>query len=295
MKIETQHISCSLLKERKIKLFIKRIDLVHEYISGNKWYKLKYNFIEAEKRGYKSILTFGGAFSNHILATASLAKERGFNSIGIIRGERHFPLNPTLTLAVKMGMKIYYVSRDDYRLKHTIDFLSKLKSLFGDFYLIPEGGSNNLAVKGAAEILTLKDTQDYVCCAVGTGGTMAGIINSSDKNQKVIGLPVIKGSEKLEKDVLNWATKSNYRFANNYSFGGYAKLNGNLIEFVNNFYKTQKIPLDVVYTGKMMFGILDLVAQDYFREGSSILAIHTGGLHGNKGMNYRFGLHLPVA
>ena len=294
MKIKTQQISFSLLKERKINLFIKRIDLIHEYVSGNKWYKLKYNFIEAKKRGYKSILTFGGAFSNHILATANLAKEKGFNSIGIIRGERHLPLNPTLALAVNQGMKIHYVSRNDYRLKHTVDFLEKLKSYFGDFYLMPEGGSNNLAVKGAAEILDLDDTQDYVCCAVGTGGTMAGIINSSDKNQKVLGLPVIKGSESLEADVLNWATKSNYRFIDNYSFGGYAKVNDDLIEFINNFYKTQEIPLDVVYTGKMMFGIIDLVAKDYFREGSSILAIHTGGIQGNKGMNNKFGLHLPV-
>ena len=294
MKIKTQEISFPFLKEKKIRLFIKRIDQIHKYVSGNKWYKLKYNFTEAKKRGFKSILTFGGAFSNHIAATAYLAKKKGFICIGIIRGEEQLPLNPTLAYAVEQGMRIHYVSRSDYRLKDTVNFLNKIKSYFGAFYLIPEGGTNKLAIKGASDILDLNDAQDYICCAVGTGGTMAGIINSSNKRQKVIGFPAIKGSAKLEQDMLSWANKKNYKFINDYSFGGYAKLTDTLVDFVNNFYKTQGIPLDVVYTGKMMLGVIDLVAKDYFPEESNILAIHTGGLQGNKGMNCRFGLQLPV-
>tara|TARA_B100001250_G_scaffold85875_1_gene71008 strand:- start:39846 stop:40733 length:888 start_codon:yes stop_codon:yes gene_type:complete len=295
MKIKTQEISLPLLKEKKVQLFIKRIDQIHEYISGNKWYKLKYNFIEAEEKGFASILTFGGAFSNHIVATANMAKLKGFSSVGIIRGENHLPLNSSLSFAVEQGMKIYSVSRRNYRLKDTVGFLNKLEEKFGNFYLIPEGGTNKLAIKGAEEILDLNDTQDYICCAVGTGGTIAGVINSSNESQKVIGFPVIKGFSKLEKDILSWVNKKNYYFLNDYFCGGYARLNDVLINVINNFYKTQKIPLDVVYTGKMILGILDLIAKDHFPKGSSILAIHTGGIQGNKGMNNRFGLHLPVA
>ena len=201
MKIKTQEISIPLLKEKGIRLFIKRTDLIHEFISGNKWYKLKYNLIEAKKKKKTSILTFGGAYSNHIAATAYLAHAEGLNSIGVIRGERCSPLNPTLKFAIKMGMRIHYVNRSDYRLKNTINFLYKLKIQFGSFYLIPEGGTNKLAIKGSEEILDINDDQDYVCCPIGTGGTIAGIINSVNDNQQVIGFPVIKGFTTLEKDM----------------------------------------------------------------------------------------------
>jgi 1-aminocyclopropane-1-carboxylate deaminase len=294
MKIKTQEISFSLLKEKKIRLFIKRIDQIHEHISGNKWFKLKYNLIEAKNQGSQSILTLGGAYSNHIAATAYLAKENGFTSIGIIRGEEHLCLNPTLDFAIEQGMKINYVSRSDYRLKHTVHFLEKLKIRFGDFYLIPEGGTNQLAIKGAAEMLDKNDTQDFICCAVGTGGTIAGIINATNEHQEVIGFPAIKGFTQLEKNTKSWVNKNNFKFINNYYCGGYAKLTNQLIEFMNNFYKTQNIPLDAIYTGKMMLGIMDLVSKDYFPKGSSILAIHTGGLQGNKGMNQRFECNFPT-
>lgn len=294
MKIRTQEISSPLLKEKKIQLFIKRIDEIHEHISGNKWYKLKYNLINAKKLGVKSILTFGGAYSNHILATAYFSRKNGFSSIGIIRGEEHFPLNPTIKFAMNHGMKIVYVSRGDYRLKHTLSFLESLKLKFGDFYLIPEGGTNELAIRGAEEILDKNDIQEYVCCAVGTGGTLAGIINSTNDNQSVIGFSVIKGFKALEKDVLSCVNRDNYKIITDYCCGGYAKLTNNLIDFVNNFYKNQNISLDVVYTGKMMLGIMDLVEKDYFPKGSSILAIHTGGLQGNKGMNERFLYNFPI-
>lgn len=293
MKIQTQEISTGILDEKEVQLFVKRIDLTHEFISGNKWYKLKYNLLEAERNSYNTLLTFGGAYSNHILATSVLANENGFKSIGIIRGERCAFLNPTLKLAEEHGMQLHYVSRKEYQSKQTSKFLSVLKNKFGDFYLIPEGGSNKFALKGTSEIITKNDSQDYICCSVGTGTTLAGIINSSSFKQNIIGFPAIKGFSELEKEIQSITTKSNWQLNNNFCFGGYAKTNPLLINFINTFNENQLIPLDAIYTGKMMFGILELISKDYFPKGSSILAIHTGGLQGNKGMNQRFGFSLP--
>jgi 1-aminocyclopropane-1-carboxylate deaminase len=171
--------------------------------------------------------------------------------------------------------------------------LEKLKVQFGNFYLLPEGGTNELAIKGTEEILDVSDAQDFICCSVGTGGTIAGIINASESMQQVIGFPAIKGSDALLKYVRCWTNNNNFKFINSYSCGGYAKATNSLLEFINEFYKTQEIPLDAVYTGKMMMGVLDLVAKDYFPKGSSILVIHTGGLQGNKGMSERLGVKLP--
>ena len=293
MKIQTQEISTGILDEKEVQLFVKRIDLTHEFISGNKWYKLKYNLLEAERNSYNTLLTFGGAYSNHILATSVLANENGFKSIGIIRGERCAFLNPTLKLAEEHGMQLHYVSRKEYQSKQTSKFLAVLKNKFGDFYLIPEGGSNKFALKGTSEIITKNDSQDYICCSVGTGTTLAGIINSSSFKQNIIGFPAIKGFSELEKEIQSITTKSNWQLNNNFCFGGYAKTNPLLINFINTFNENQLIPLDAIYTGKMMFGILELISKDYFPRGSSILAIHTGGLQGNKGMNQRFGFSLP--
>ena len=293
MEIKTQEISLPLLKEKGIKLFIKRTDQTHQHISGNKWFKLKYNLLEAQKQGIETLLTFGGAYSNHIAATAFAAQEKGFNSIGIIRGEEHLPLNPTLRFAKENGMKLQYVARSAYRKKTTLEFLEQLKTQLGNFYLIPEGGTNELAIQGTVEILEANDTQDYICCAVGTGGTIAGIINASNDKQTVIGFLAIKGIDELEKDINSWVNKSNYNFINTYFGDGYAKVNKELVEFINEFNAEHNIPLDAVYTGKMMMGILDLIGKDYFPKGSSILAIHTGGLQGNKGMSERLGIKLP--
>ena len=190
-------------------------------------------------------------------------------------------------------MSIHYVSRSEYSRKHTHNFIDKLKEKFGNFYLLPEGGTNELAVKGAQEILDRHDTQDFICSAIGTGGTISGIINSSCDTQKILGFPVIKGSKKLEKDIRSWTNKNNWELIVDYHFGGYAKISRDLIQFVIDFYQKNNIILDVIYNGKMMFGILDLINKDYFPRGSSILTINTGGLQGNKGLNERFGLNLP--
>ena len=294
MKIQTQEISYPLLKEKHVRLYLKRIDLVHSFLSGNKWYKLKYNLEEAVKLKKNTILTFGGAFSNHIAATSYAARNKGLNSIGIIRGEERLPLNSTLDFAIKHGMVLHYISRSDYRLKNTTNFRQNIKDIFGEFYLIPEGGSNKLAVKGTREIINNSDDQDYICCSVGTGGTIKGIIQASTIKQQIIGFLAIKYYDQINSSINRCVEKQNWSLLNNYLFGGYARYNQDLINFIINFNKRNHIPLDAIYTGKMMFGIFDLIAKDYFPIGSKILAIHTGGLQGNKGMNERFDLSLPT-
>mgnify|MGYP001494617344 CR=1 FL=1 len=293
MKIKTEQISLPILKDKEINLYIKRLDLVHQHVSGNKWYKLKYNIIEAKSQLKDTLLTFGGAYSNHLAATSFAAKLNGFKSIGIIRGEKNHQLNPTLIFAKSNGMDLHYLSRSDYRKKHTEELILKLNKKFGDFYLIPEGGLNAQAIQGASEILEKNDVQDFICCAVGTGATMTGIINSSSANQNIIGFPVVKDFERLENIVKEYSNKRNFKFINNYLCGGYAKITNKLVDFIVDFNIIHKIPLDAVYTGKMMMGILDLVNKDYFPKRSNILVIHSGGLQGNQGMNNRFGLNLP--
>ncbi|MDT0559074.1 pyridoxal-phosphate dependent enzyme [Ichthyenterobacterium sp. W332] len=274
-------------------LFIKREDLLHPVISGNKFRKLKYNLTEAKQQGLKTLLTFGGAFSNHITAVAACGQAFGFKTIGVIRGEElknDIDTNPTLTYAQNCGMHLEFVSRADYKLKTTEDFILQLKEKFGKFYLIPEGGTNTLAVKGCEEILTEADSKfDYICCAVGTGGTISGLINSAKPHHKILGFPALKG-DFLQQDIRKFVTKTNWDLVTDFHFGGYAKINNELITFLNEFKTQHKITLDPIYTGKMMYGIFQLKRQGYFSKGSKILVIHTGGLQGIKGMNQRLKL-----
>ena len=272
-----------------IQLFIKREDFLHPIISGNKFRKLKYNIQEAKKLGHTKLLTFGGAYSNHILAVAGAGAEFGFSTIGIIRGEElesKIAENPTLAKAQELGMRFYFVSRTAYRDKESSSFISFLCEKFGNFYLIPEGGTNELAIKGCEEILTSEDKSyfTHIACAVGTGGTISGLINSSGQNQQLIGFSSLKGAF-LSDVIRNFATQENWHTNCDYHFGGYGKVSDELISFLNRFYQETRIPLDPVYTGKMMFGIFDLIEKDYFPPGAKILAIHTGGLQGIPGMN----------
>jgi len=277
-----------LPKKHDVELFIKREDKIHTTISGNKYRKLKYNLIEAEKQGFKNLLTFGGAYSNHIAAVASAGKKYGFNTIGVIRGEElgsKINQNETLAFAIKCGMQLKFVSREAYKNKISEAFIENLKNNFGEFYLIPEGGTNALAVKGCEEILIESDIDfDYVCCAVGTGGTISGLINCSQNSQQVLGFPSLKG-DFLKDDISKFTAKNNWKLVTDYHFGGYAKINLELISFINEFKQRFNIPLDPIYTGKMMFGVFDLIEKGYFPKGSKILAIHTGGLQGVEGMN----------
>ena len=274
--------------DNDIEVYIKREDAIHEFVSGNKYRKLKYNLIEAESEGFKTLLTFGGAYSNHIAAVASAGEIFGFKTIGVIRGEElvdKIEGNATLKYAQQCGMKFKFVSREMYRDKTSGAFLNSLKEEFKSFYTIPEGGTNALAVKGCEEILTASDKDfDFVCCAIGTGGTISGLINSSKQNQQILGFPALKG-DFLKQDISKFVTKTNWELINNYNFGGYAKINKELVSFINRFKSENNIALDPVYTGKMMFGIFDLIKKNKFPKGSKILVIHTGGLQGIPGMN----------
>jgi 1-aminocyclopropane-1-carboxylate deaminase len=271
-----------------VSLYIKREDLIHPFVSGNKFRKLKYNLLAAEREGYKTILTFGGAFSNHIAAVSAAAKECGFESIGIIRGDEldhKINENPTLLFAKNCGMTFEFISRESYRLKNSPEYLDELQKKFDSCYIIPEGGTNTLAVKGCEEILTTNDTVfDYICCPVGTGGTISGLINSIAPHQQVLGFPALKGGF-LREEICKFAKNDNWKLINDYHFGGYAKINNDLIAFINQFRKERGILLDPIYTAKMVFGVLDMINNGYFPKGSKILAIHTGGIQGIAGMN----------
>ncbi|MFA9188815.1 pyridoxal-phosphate dependent enzyme [Flavobacterium sp. FBOR7N2.3] len=273
-----------------ISVTIKREDLIHPIVSGNKFRKLKYNLLQAKAENEKTLLTFGGAFSNHIAAVAFAAKENGFQSIGIIRGDElknEITQNPTLKFAQECGMQFEFVSREAYRLKNETAFLEDLKLKFGDFFLIPEGGTNAFAIKGCEEILTAEDHEfDYICCAVGTGGTISGIINSALPHQKVLGFPALKG-DFLQDEIRIFVQNKNWELITEYHFGGYGKINEDLIRFINQFYDDNQIPLDPIYTGKMVFGVIDLIQRNYFPAQSNILLIHTGGLQGIQGMNVK--------
>lgn len=287
MNANNQKISINFPKG--IELFIKREDLLHLIISGNKFRKLKYNLQEAKQLGKSKLLTFGGAFSNHIVAVAGAGKEFGFETVGIIRGEELLDKiheNPSLQLAQELGMQFQFIDRTTYRDKSNSKFIESLQKSYPDFYLIPEGGTNDLAIKGCEEILTNDDktTFNYICCAIGTGGTISGIINSATEKQQIIGFSSLKG-DFLSDVIRNFVQKKNWYVNCDYHFGGYGKVSDELIEFMNAFYQQTNIPLDPIYTSKMMFGILDLIKKDYFLPNSKILAIHTGGLQGIAGMN----------
>jgi len=278
--------------EGNVRLFLKREDLVHPYISGNKYRKLKYNVAFAKANNYKTLLTFGGAYSNHIAATAVAGKMYDFNTIGVIRGDelgddldKTLKENTTLNQAASYGMKFKFISRALYKQKEEKQFLSTLKKEFPDAYILSEGGTNKLAIKGCEEILKPSDLSfDYICCAVGTGGTISGIINATDLSQKVIGFPVLKG-DFLMNEIEKYTNKMNWELQQTYHFGGYAKVSEPLVGFINDFKKSYNIALDPIYTGKMMYGIFDLISTGYFSQNSRILAIHTGGLQGIAGIN----------
>lgn len=287
LEVPTQKI---YLPDSPVELFIRREDLIHPFVSGNKFRKLKYNLIKAKEENQTTLLTFGGAFSNHIAALAFAGKENGFKTIGVIRGDELITIieqNPTLKFAQECGMEFYFVSREGFRLKDSDDFIKKLHQQFGGFYLIPEGGTNELAVKGCSEILNDDDCHyDFICSSVGTGGTISGIINSALVHQKVLGFPALKG-DFLQKDICKFAQNKNWELITDYHFGGYGKINDKLVQFINQFYIENKIPLDPIYTGKMVFGVINLIQKSYFPENSKILMIHTGGIQGVAGMNLK--------
>lgn len=297
-----QRLRSEFLDRAGIQLYIKRDDLIHPLFGGNKWRKLKYNLLYAKGQNIKTLLTFGGAWSNHIHATAAAGKHFGFKTIGIIRGERHEPLNPTLAFAESQGMQLHYVDRQQYRKKNDEHFLKALRQRFGDFYILPEGGSNQLAIQGCKEIIPEVNTQiqqhklapfDYICCASGTGATLAGLASSLTADQQAIGFSALKG-DFLADEVAAFLQDENkqqdsprhdWRIENRYHLGGYAKASDELINFIKAFKQQYAVELDVVYTGKMFYGLFEMIRSAEFPPGSIIIAVHSGGLQGNKGFN----------
>ena len=317
-----QVIEDERLRKANVHLFLKRDDLLHnsykeilfgeneilKLISGNKFRKLKYNLLFMKETGWERLLTFGGAFSNHIHAVAAAGQFYGIETIGVIRGEKTAALNPTLRFTERCGMVLHFINRSDYRDKNLI--INELKNQFGDFYYLPEGGTNALAMRGTAEIVgEIKQQMNgilpsFISVACGTGGTVAGIISATEPPTQVLGFSVLKG-DFLQKDVRNLLetlknapnTEGSFFSENNpnwsintdFHFGGYARWTTELIDFINDFKQKHGVQLDPIYTGKMLFGIFKLVEMGFFRRNSSIMAIHTGGLQGIEGFNQRFG------
>ena len=274
------------LDKKEVNLWMKREDLIHSHLSGNKWRKLEFNMKEMRRQGKKGILTFGGAYSNHIYATAAAGKLFDFATIGIIRGEATLPLNPTLSFGQEAGMQLEYLDRTTYRDKEKSTKIYQAR--YPDYYILPEGGTNIHAIPGSARTVAeikeqLAPLPDYICLACGTGGTLAGIVAGLDGLSEVLGFSVLKGDfHKREirqlladaniRDPQNWSINTDYHF------GGYARRTPELDKFIMDFKKDYNIALERIYTGKLMYGIFDLIEKDFFPQGSRIVVIHTGGI-----------------
>ena len=285
--IATQSIRKPLHKTMDISVDVLRLDQIHPVISGNKWFKLKYHLEAAISENKKGILTFGGAFSNHLVATAVVCSENNLSSTGIIRGERSFPENDSIRQMKEAGMQIMYVTREAYKNKEVLarDFIATNQ----EYYYVPEGGQSAEGIKGAGEILSFAGNDyTHIISAVGTGTTLAGLINASSGQQQVIGICVLKiadtNANEIELFIKSNTSKNNYSIIYDYHFGGYARKTDPLIAFMNELYNYEQIPTDFVYTGKMFFAVDDLIRQNFFPRRSKLLIVHTGGLQGNRSL-----------
>jgi 1-aminocyclopropane-1-carboxylate deaminase len=266
-----------------VRLWLKRDDLIHPELPGNKWRKLSHNLTAATESGHDTLLTFGGAYSNHIRATAAAGHYFGFTTIGVIRGEQHLPLNPSLAYAVGRGMRLTYLDRGTYRTKDDAAVIDRLHQQWGPFCLLPEGGSNALAVAGCADLVAeLSDPFDVICCPVGTGGTLAGLAAGLEPGQRAIGVSVLKGGQFLADVVTQLQTAAlgrptaNWHIEYDFHSGGYAKTSPQLNAFVADFDRRHGIALDPIYTGKMLLGIFTLVATGAIAAGTRVIAVRTG-------------------
>jgi 1-aminocyclopropane-1-carboxylate deaminase len=298
-----QTLNHPLLTEKKITVSVKRDDLLHPHISGNKWRKLKFNLIEARKQGINQLLSFGGAYSNHIHALAAAGYYFGFKTSAIIRGEPHYANNPTLKQAQKWGMQLHFVTRKEYKQRNEIEYIQKLQLKFPDVLIVPEGGSNSLALPGVAELCDELNVQcnqriDHIFTATGSGGTLAGLIAGFSSNQKkdatkVTGIAVLKQADYLIERVNNLLEQAktqdtpHWQLQTQYHGGGYAKVSPQLLDFCLLFEQQTQIPIEPIYTGKMFYALFDLVKQDYFKPGDHIITLHTGGLQGLQGLKER--------
>lgn len=283
---------------------VLRLDLIHPVISGNKWFKLKYHIQEAISQNKKGILTFGGAWSNHLVATALACRQANLESLGIIRGEKPAKLSATLQEVQDYGMQLQFVSREAYSNEAAI--IPGLQQQHPDFFIVPQGGQSHLGVLGAAEMLQLAPIESYshISCATGTGTMLAGLVHAALPHQQIIGICTLKmpdgDNNSLNTFVKPYAAAQaplpassarrrrggfkKYTVFYDYHFGGYARKTGELLHFMNSIYQKHELPTDFVYTGKLLFGLMHLVQNDHFQPGSRILMVHSGGLQGNRSL-----------
>jgi 1-aminocyclopropane-1-carboxylate deaminase len=288
-KAVVQPLGDDLLQEKKVTMEVLRLDRIHPVISGNKWFKLRYHILEAQQQQKKGILTFGGAWSNHLVATALACQQAGLASIGIIRGEQPAQLSATLQDVQKYHMQLQFIARAVYSIEAAI--IPALQEKYPDYYIVPQGGQSHLGVLGAAEIVQLTQIKSYshISCATGTGTMLAGLVHAALPHQQVIGICSLK-MPATEDNSLNTfvkpyaANEKQYTIFYDYHFGGYARKTGELISFMNRIYQKHDLPTDFVYTGKLLFGLMHLVQTNYFQPGSRILVIHSGGLQGNRSL-----------
>jgi 1-aminocyclopropane-1-carboxylate deaminase len=270
------------LRNCGVRLFLKRDDLIHPEMPGNKWRKLKYNLEAARAGGFDTLLTFGGAYSNHIRATAAAGYYFGYSTIGVIRGEEHLPLNPILAYARHRGMQLFYMDRATYREKHSAPVVNALRERFGEFYLLPEGGSNAEAVRGAAELpAELQLEYDTICCACGTGGTLAGIAAALPVARRAVGFSALKGGAFLVEDVRRLQQEygvvtTNWTIELDYHFGGFARRTAELDRFITDFRERHGLQLEWVYVAKMLYGVYAMTEVGAFAPGESVVAVVTG-------------------
>jgi 1-aminocyclopropane-1-carboxylate deaminase len=290
-----QMLEDELFEKQGVQVYIKRDDLIHPEVQGNKWRKLKYNLYNARLNNINTLLTFGGPYSNHIYATAAAGRLFHFKTIGIIRGNENMEPTPTLQFAESKGMEIYWMDRESYKEKDDPTNLESLRAQIGNFYYVPEGGTNLHAVEGVAEIIDEIDIPfQYICTGVGTGGTLAGLMAGLQGKAEAIGFSSLKGEDTLTTRVNELASEftgkdlHNFKVNFDYNFGGYAKVTNELIDFIKKFKAKHNIQLEPVYTGKMMYGVHDLIAKGYFEKGSTIITLHTGGLQGLAGYKQYF-------
>jgi 1-aminocyclopropane-1-carboxylate deaminase len=301
-KAVVQPLEDELLYKKNVPVDVLRLDRIHPVISGNKWFKLKYHLQEAIRQNKKGILTFGGAWSNHLVATALACRQANLLSIGIIRGEAPAQPSTTLQEVQQYGMQLQFISREAYSDEAAI--IPVLQEKYPDHFIVPQGGQSHLGVLGAAEILQLAPIESYshICCATGTGTMLAGLVHAALPHQQVIGICSLKMPDG-ENNSLNTFVKpyaaaaplpasprleggefKKYTIFYDYHFGGYARKTGELINFMNTIYQKHELPTDFVYTGKLLFGILQLVQNDHFQPGSRLLMVHSGGLQGNRSL-----------
>jgi len=286
LQIDTDYLQDDLFIQKGISLAVLRLDKIHPIISGNKIFKLQYLLQEAKETPEQKVITFGGAYSNHLVATAYACRQNNLSCIGIVRGERPAQLSHTLQDCLQFGMELHFISRQEYDKKETPDFIMQLNKRMGKAVIIPEGGYHPLGAKGAAAIMNyIAEDTTHITCATGTATTLAGLAAAAKNHQQVLAFPVLKGcTDTLER--LSFLNKSSLQppqlhIESAYHFGGYAKHTPTLIAFMNQLYQQYHLPTDFVYTAKMMYGVLDLVKNDFFKAGSKIVCVHTGGLQGN--------------